>query len=109
MNWMSDHVVMLRDPINNEAFLVQLPHDLALHNAANAVLAKAIANVPVVCEFLDVFPDDLSGLPPDCDVEFKIELIPRTTPISRRPYRITPNELTELKTQLNELLKKGLI
>jgi hypothetical protein len=89
MNWMSDHgvlidtsthVVMLRDPINNEAFLVQLPRDLALHNAANAVLAKAITNVPVVCEFLDVFPNDLPRLPPDCDVEFKIELIPSTTP-----------------------------
>jgi hypothetical protein len=94
----STHVVMLRDPINNEAFLVQLPHDLALHNAANAVLAKAIADVLVVCEFPDVFPDDLPGLPLDRDVEFKIELIPGTTPISRRPYQITPNELIELKT-----------
>jgi hypothetical protein len=58
MNWMSGHgvlidtsthVVMLRDPINNEAFLVQLPRDLALHNAANVVLAKAIAVVSIVC------------------------------------------------------------
>ena len=43
------------------------------------------------------------------DVEFKIELIPGTAPISRRLYRMPPNELAELKTQLNELLKKGLI
>ena len=42
-------------------------------------------------------------------MEFKIELIPGTAPISRRPYRMPPNELAELKTQLNELLKKGLI
>ena len=62
-----------------------------------------------MCEFPDVFPGDLPGLPPDRDVEFKIELIPGTAPISRRPYRMPPNELAELKTQLNELLKKGLI
>jgi hypothetical protein len=73
------------------------------------VQAKSIANIPVVCEFPDVFPDDLPGLPPDQDVEFKIELFPGTTPISRRPYRMPPNELAKLKVQLNELLKKGLI
>ena len=67
------------------------------------------SHIPLVCEFPDVFPDDLPGLPPDRDVEFKIELIPGTAPISRRPYRMPPNELVELKTQLNELLKKGLI
>ena len=76
---------------------------------ANAVQAKVMANIPVVCDFSDVFPDDLPGLPPDRDVEFKIELLPGTTPISRRPYRMPPNELAKLKTQLNELLKKGLI
>jgi hypothetical protein len=73
------------------------------------VQAKSIADIPVVCEFTDVFPDDFSGLPPDQDVEFKIELLPSTTPISRRPYRMSSNELAELKVQLNELLKKGLI
>jgi hypothetical protein len=52
----------------------------------------------VVCDFLDVFPDDLPGLPLDRDVEFKIELILGTTPISKRPYRMPPNELAELKT-----------
>jgi hypothetical protein len=50
-----------------------------------------------VCEFLDVFPDELPGLPPDRDVEFGIELISETAPISRRPYRMPPDELTELK------------
>jgi hypothetical protein len=76
---------MLRDPIDKKAFLVQLPHDFALHNTANAVVAKAIADVPVVCEYLDIFPDDLPRLPLDHDVEFKIELILSTAPISRRP------------------------
>ena len=56
-----------------------------------------------------MFPDDLPGFPPDQDVEFKIELLPGIAPISRRPYRMPPNELAELNTQLNELLKKGLI
>jgi hypothetical protein len=118
MKWMSGNgvlidtstrVVMLRDPVDKKGFLVQLPHDISIHNTANATLAKAIKDLPVVCEFPDVFPDDLPGLPPDRDVEFKIELIPGTAPISRRPYRMPPNELAELKSQLNELLKKGLI
>ena len=52
----------------------------------NAVQVKAMADIPVVCDFLDVFPDDLPGLPLDRDVEFKIELLPGTAPISRRPY-----------------------
>ena len=68
-----------------------------------------IVDIPVVCEFSDVFPNELPGLPPDRDVEFKIELLPCTTPISRRPYRMPPNELAKLKVQLQELLEKGLI
>jgi len=68
-----------------------------------------VADIPVVCEFSDVFPEDFPGLPPDRDIEFKIDLILGTTPISRRPYRMLPNELVELKKQLQELLEKGLI
>ena len=60
-------------------------------------------------EFQDVFPIDLSGLPPDRDVEFTIELLPGTAPISVTPYRMAPTELRELKTQLQELLEKGYI
>jgi hypothetical protein len=62
-----------------------------------------------VCEFLDVFPDELPVLSPDRDIEFGIELVPRTTLISRRPYQMPPDELVELKKQLEELLKKGFI
>jgi hypothetical protein len=100
---------MLRDPVDKKGFLVQLPCDIAIHNTANATLANAIEDIPIVCEFSDVFPDNLPRLPPDHEVEFKIELIPGTAPISRRPYRMPPNELVELKIQLNEILKKGLI
>jgi hypothetical protein len=63
----------------------------------------------VVLDFLDVFPEELPGLPPEHDVEFSIELKPGTTPVSWRSYRMPPNELAELKTQLQDLLEKGFI
>jgi hypothetical protein len=62
-----------------------------------------------VCEFLDVFPDELPSLSLDRDVEFGIELVQGIAPISRRSYRMPPDELAELKKQLEELLKKGFI
>ena len=57
----------------------------------------------VVDEFPDVFPNDLLGMPPDCDIEFIIELLPGTTPIAKRPYRMEVNQLEELKKQIKEL------
>ncbi|KAL0544248.1 hypothetical protein IC582_019361 [Cucumis melo] len=66
-------------------------------------------DVPVVKEFLDVFLDDLSDLPPDREIEFTIELLPGTAPISQAPYRMAPSELKELKMQLQELVDKGYI
>ena len=68
-----------------------------------------LEDIPIVKEFLDVFPDDISGLPPDREVEFTIDLIPSTEPISISPYRMAPAELRELKAQLEELLSKGFI
>jgi hypothetical protein len=68
-----------------------------------------VQDIPVVCEFPDVFPEDLPGLPPKRDVEFVIELKPSMAPISRRSYQMPPNELVELKTQLQYLLEKGFI
>jgi hypothetical protein len=62
-----------------------------------------------VCEYPDVFPDELPGMPPDRDIEFAIELQPGTAPISKRPYRMPPAKLAELKKQLQELLDKGFI
>ena len=64
---------------------------------------------PVVDEFPDVFPDDLPGMPPDRDIEFIIELLPGTAPITKRPYRMGVNELEELKKQIKELQEKGFI
>jgi hypothetical protein len=68
-----------------------------------------LEDILVACEFSDVFSEDLPGMPSDRDVEFVIELQPGMTPISRRPYKMTPKELAELKVQLNELLDKGYI
>ena len=77
--------------------------------AAHAEASPDLASIPVVCEFLDVFPEDLPRLSPDRDVEFSIEFEPSTAPISRRPYRMAPRELAEMKKQLEELMDKGFI
>ena len=63
----------------------------------------------VVCEYVDVFPDELPGLPPPRVVDFGIELHPGTSPISMTPHRMAPVELKELRVQLQELLDKGFI
>nr|GEZ71151.1 putative reverse transcriptase domain-containing protein [Tanacetum cinerariifolium] len=64
---------------------------------------KQLQDVPVICNFPEVFPDDLQGLPPPRQVEFKIELIPGAAPIAGAPYRLAPSELKELSDQLKEL------
>ena len=61
----------------------------------------------VVCEYKDVFPDKLPGLPPQRVVDLCIELHSGTSPISMTPHRMVPVELQELKVQLQELLDKG--
>ncbi|KAK2452021.1 putative mitochondrial protein [Trifolium repens] len=68
-----------------------------------------IKELPVVQEFFDVFPEDVSDVPPEREVEFAIDLVPGTSPISMAPYRMSASELGELKKQLEELLKKKFI
>ena len=65
--------------------------------------------MPVVCEFSDIFPKDLVGLPPDRELEFGIELLSGSTPISIPPYRMAPAELKKFKTQLQDLVDKNFI
>ncbi|GJR83070.1 putative reverse transcriptase domain-containing protein [Tanacetum coccineum] len=67
---------------------------------------KKQEEIVVVKDFLDVFMDDLSGLPPVREIEFRIELIPRATPVVKSPYRLAPSELEELSGQLKELQDK---
>src|ERR1051325_6555168 len=65
--------------------------------------------LPVVNEFPEVFPEDVSELPPEREVEFTIDLIPGTSPVLMAPYRMPASELAELKKQLEELLEKKFI
>jgi hypothetical protein len=65
--------------------------------------------LPVVCEFVDVFPDDILDLPPEREVEFSIDIVPGTSPISMAPYRMSAAELEKLKEQLKELLEKRFV
>ena len=71
--------------------------------------AGEVSGVPVVREFPDIFHKELPGLPPDREIEFCINLVSEARPISTPPYRMAPEELKELKDQLQELLDKGFI
>jgi len=71
--------------------------------------AKSLEEVPVVNEYPDVFPEELPRIPPDRDIEFVIDLVPGTSPIGKRPYRMAASELAELKKQLEELQRIGFI
>jgi hypothetical protein len=115
MNWMKRHkaildisagLIHLDSPIFGKVSL-QLPHVAHLHASIYTIVAKGLDAIPMVHEYRDVFPDDLPGMPPDSAIEFKIELQPGTAPVYKRPYPMAPNELAELKTQLQELLDKG--
>ena len=71
--------------------MVPLPRSFDLQNLSCAIQTTTLCDIPVVCEFPDVFLDESPGLPPNRDVEFKIELVPVIAPTSRRPYRMPPN------------------
>nr|GEU74409.1 putative reverse transcriptase domain-containing protein [Tanacetum cinerariifolium] len=70
---------------------------------------KQLEDIPVVREFLEVFPEDLPGLPLVRQVEFQIDLISGAAPITRAPYRLAPSEMQELSNQLQELADRGFI
>jgi hypothetical protein len=75
----------------------------------NSLKEAKLEDIPVVNEFMDVFPQELPGMPPDREIEFTIDLKPGTAPISQAPYKMGPKELKELKKQLDELESKGFI
>jgi hypothetical protein len=100
--------VHLESPAHGSVVL-QLPSPTSIASALHHTAAQNLEDIPVAYEFPDVFPEDLSGMPPDRDVEFIIELQPGMAPISRRSYKMTPKQLAELKVQLNELLDIGYI
>jgi hypothetical protein len=104
MDWMTHHKVTMdiadrRIEINSPAvgaLTLYLPLRESMNPSAYVSIATNLEEIPVVCKYPDVFPDDLPGMPPE--IEFVIELQPGTTPISERAYRMPPKELAELKT-----------
>jgi hypothetical protein len=117
MDWMSKyqgHIDCAKKSItvtNNVGIQIEHIVNMPSHKAyyKKSVSGPTLDQVPVVCEYPDVFLEELPGMPPDRDIEFIIELVPRTTPIAQRAYRMNPQELEELKRQLADMLSKGLI
>jgi hypothetical protein len=116
-DWMTQHRVVLdvaaraleiRSPTFRDLMLY-LPSQETARSCAFSMIELPLKKILVVCGYVDVFSDELPGMPPDQDIEFAIELQPRTAPISKRPYRMPPAELAELKKQLQELQDKGFI
>ena len=68
-----------------------------------------LENILVVKDFMDVFPEELLGIPPERKLDLSIDILPGTTPTSRAPYRMAQTELKELKIQLQELMDKEFI
>ncbi|KAI3776076.1 hypothetical protein L1987_45837 [Smallanthus sonchifolius] len=79
------------------------------HIVQKDVKKKSIQDIPIIRDFPEVFPEDLSGLPPVRQVDIRIELVPEAKPVARAPYRLAPSEMQELASQLQELSDKGFI
>jgi hypothetical protein len=118
MNWLAQHKAILNTDLRTirlsygqEEVLLSIPIATTAKPFGRVyeTIIPEIQDIHVVCEFSDVFLEDLPGLPLERDVEFVIELKPGTTPISRRSYRMPLNELVELKIRLQDLLEKGFI
>jgi hypothetical protein len=75
----------------------------------NQLEEKSLEHIRIVREYLDIFSEELPGMPLDRDIEFSIELLPGTAPISKREYQMYVKDLIELKKQIAELLEKGFI
>ncbi|KAA3484533.1 DNA/RNA polymerases superfamily protein [Gossypium australe] len=97
MDWLTTHSVL----VNYGSKFIEL-------KCENGDVIR-VESVPVVCEYSDVFLEELPRLPPVREVEFGIELVSGTAPISVAPYRMAPLELKELKVQLKELMDKGFV
>jgi hypothetical protein len=122
MNWLTKYQASLSCDkrtvklvsLSGEEVLVELvlsgPRKESCHQVTTHIEEiKPSEAINIVSEFPDVFPKELPGMPPERKVEFAIELIPGTAPISKRAYRVSRPELVELKKQIDELLEKGYI
>jgi hypothetical protein len=117
MSWMKPHravldiagrLVHLDSPVYGKVIL-HLHAVSRIKASLHHVVELKLEDIHVVREFLDVFPDDLAGMPPERVIEFKIELQPGTASIAKAPYKMSPMEMKELKIQLQGLLDKGYI
>src|SRR5881394_4085435 len=118
VGWMEQHgaeidistrTVSLNTPDGTRRIVLSLPEHPVTSGSVCALEVESLEAIPVVREYPDVFPEDLPGLPPDHAVEFSIELLPGTAPVFRRPYKMSSNDLAEMKVQLQDLLDKGFI
>jgi hypothetical protein len=99
MDWMTKHKVLLDtssrvieiDSPHNGATTLYLPQQEYYYSYVYAITDIKLEDIPIVCEYPDIFPDDLLGMPLDRDIEFIIELQPGIASISKRPYRMPPN------------------
>ena len=99
-----------RSLLNHKMIISSMRAQRMLSNGCVGFLASIVdrskeekinpTNVPIVREFVDIFPEELPGLPPVREISFEIELLPGTGPISKAPYRMAPAELKELQIQL---------
>jgi hypothetical protein len=116
-NWMTQHRVVLDVAaraleIRYATFgdlMLFLPSQETTRSCAFSMIELPLKKILVVYDYANVFPDELPAMPLDQNIEFAIESQPGMAPISKRPYRMPPAELAELKKQLQELLDKGFI
>jgi hypothetical protein len=99
--------IMLTSPQGER---IQVSTDMSIdaerETMVNHLEEKPLENIKVVYDYPDVFPEEVPGMPPDRDIEFSIELLPGTTLISERHYRMDVKDLVELKNQIEELLER---
>ncbi|GJW68542.1 putative reverse transcriptase domain-containing protein [Tanacetum coccineum] len=96
-------------PIELGTFDVIIGMDWLVKHDATIICGEKVVRIPPVSMSSEVFPDELSGLPPPRQVEFRIDLVPGVVPVARALYRLAPFEMRELSVQLQELLEKGFI
>jgi hypothetical protein len=101
-------MVTLTSP-QGEKIKVKVSMPAVAEAMVNQLEEKSLEHIKIVCEYPDVFLEELPGMPPDRDIKFSVELLPKTAPISKRAYRMDVKDLIELKQQIEELLEKGFI
>ncbi|GKE40531.1 putative reverse transcriptase domain-containing protein, partial [Tanacetum coccineum] len=119
MDWLSNQKVVIVCHENIVRIPVERGKVLCIQGERNVRKTKTLmstkaneptlSGIPIVRDFKDVFLDDLSGLPPQRQVEFRIDLIPGATPVAKSPHRLAPSEMQQLSKQLQELQDKGFI